>query len=789
MPFPTLLRTGFVNTKNMPAAEKKSAESLTAIDFIINRISDKMRRKATSIEDRILILKASTGSGKSTVLIQHLYKHFKASKKERVAVTQPRVITAVDIAMSLPDYEPELRLDVNIGYTTGSFKRLPRERGIVYMTIDSLVQQFAMRGNIYVLNKYDFIVIDEVHERSLSTDNCLYRIKKLLTEYYSNDQCPFIILASATFDERIFMRYFEISRKNYIEVEGFTYEKTKIWPKYSLSNYQNYLAFQAFNIHITNTADFDSKMRDILIFLSSGTEIADMVKQFHEFNSMIDAGTVDPNYINEIIDKSYFKGGGSKNYLCPISLTRSSYQEGGSTYHTIFSKVSTLRVPIYKNGEIAKYVTPSRKVFIATNIAETGITIDTLKYCLDSGFYTSVEFNPVFGCNLIINKPVTLGMAIQRMGRVGRKAPGSWYPAYTQKVQDHMQKEQFSEVTFADITMNLLSLITTEQEVVEMIVPRESDETYKKRVIQEHGYFTLTYNKKFHLKAMDLIEMPSAEMITYALEKLCVLGFIDLNMRPTLFGFYAQKLRFINLESSRMIFAGYAHGVSVKWLITIAAILYTSPGGLYTRRAKFLNYLSVSDDNFEMMHNLFIADDFILQLCTFEYVLNVLLGKMTKAYNSNKNPNFDLSKWCEENSIDYNAIIAASQFRDELIYNFIDNDLNPYAFHDESLIDIFKRNFDEGMHHVHKIKRCIFEGFRLNLAVWTEGISAYTINKKGIPVIITSPYTQKNFNMAQPNYIVLSDYSLQSTMKGSLKIQAKNMVSVLDGHLNVDLSF
>ena len=160
MPFPTLMRTGFLNLKTLPAADRKQAESLTAVDYILNRIYDKKKRKATCVEDRMLILKASTGSGKSTALVQFLYKKFRDSVRKNIAITQPRVITAVDIAMTLPNYDPEIRLDVNIGYTTGSFKRLPKEKGMIYMTIDSLVQQFIMRGNNYIMEKYGFIIID-----------------------------------------------------------------------------------------------------------------------------------------------------------------------------------------------------------------------------------------------------------------------------------------------------------------------------------------------------------------------------------------------------------------------------------------------------------------------------------------------------------------------------------------------------------------------------------------------------------------------------------------------------
>ncbi len=786
MPLPTLLRKGFLNISALPAEDRQAAESLLAVDYIVNRVSAMVKRPPKSAEDRVLVIKASTGSGKSTALIQHLFLRFRDTIKKNIAVTQPRVITAVDTAMKLPEYSPEIILDVNIGYTTGSFKRLPKEKGIIYMTVDSLRDQFVHRGVKSVAEKYGFIIIDEVHERNTATDNCLFRIKTMLRELMDSPSCPIVILMSATFDERIFLRYFGLTKKNYIEVEGQTFEKTRVWPEYSMINYQDYLLNQAVKIHITQTEDYSSRFRDILIFLSGGAEIADMVKRLHEINTLIYQNKLNLQDIDRNIKSSYLVGGGN-HYMYPISLTRSSYLEGGGTYHSIFSRVSSLRLPIYVDGKVKTHVVPSRKVFVATNIAETGITLKTLKYCLDSGYYTSMEFNPVFGCSMILTKPITFGMSVQRMGRVGREAPGTWYPAYTKKTQDAMQKEQFSEITFSDITSNMLTILISEQDVVEQISERETDYTYRKYRLQNHQSLVLHHGKKFSLKSLDLIETPSAEMLSYAMEKLNVLGLIDRGMRITVMGYYADRMRFIPVESARMIMSGYIHGVSIKWLTTIAAILYTKPTGLYSK-PNYVNYLSHAA--FETIHNVVIADDFILQLCTFEYIMDLLSSSLKKSYMKNKPPTFDLESWCSQNDVDYAVLINASQFRDELIYNLIDNGLNPYAFDDGPLIGVFGRSFEEGIAEVAKIKTCIYEGFRMNLAVWTPEISSYVINRRGVPVVVGSSYVQKNIEgQSQPNYIVLSSYALQSTRKNELKIQAKSMISVLDGHVQPDLSF
>jgi hypothetical protein len=238
-----------------------------------------------------------------------------------------------------------------------------------------------------------------------------------------------------------------------------------------------------------------------------------------------------------------------------------------------------------------------------------------------------------------------------------------------------------------------------------------------------------------------------------------------------------------------MILAGYSNGVSIRYLLIMAGILYAAKS-LYENKAKPVNYLSVDDSLFMMYHNLFVADDFILQLCTFEYILEEIKKQLSFSYSSNKNPTFNLEEWLTSQKISYVNFLDASQFIDELTYNFISNGLDPIANDCEPLIHIFRRSFDEGILEVKKIKKCIYEGFRLNLATWSDHGNAYVINQKGLKVDMSSTYTiPRNFEQVQPRNIIMSEYNLQTNKYGVIKISTRGWISVMDGHVTPDLNF
>lgn len=85
--------------------------------------------------------------------------------------------------------------------------------------------------------------------------------------------------------------------------------------------------------------------------------------------------------------------------------------------------------------------TGTRKIILATNIAETSITISNIKYVVDTGFYKTKSYVPKSGIDVLEVSRISKNNAVQRAGRAGRDSKGKCFRLYTEKCFDEMKKE------------------------------------------------------------------------------------------------------------------------------------------------------------------------------------------------------------------------------------------------------------------------------------------------------------------------------------------------------------
>lgn len=844
---PTLLRKGFVvPPKSMSEVDKRRLQNTISIDYILQFISQRIparRGNKPSIQpkkygDKVLILKSETGSGKSTTLPAKLYTTFFDSTRKSIAVTQPRILTAMDIPSTIVPYVPELELDKNIGYNTGSFKRLPVERGIIFSTVGVLTQQLIMNTDEAFMRMYQFIVVDEVHERDIETDLCLFLLKKLLESNYDNPECPMVILTSATFNEEIFINYFDVPPQNYIQVIGSTFAIEPHFPEYSIANYIQFATLKSQKIHLDNLDDIhnNDNFRDVIIFVKDTNVGKKIYDGLHLFNSVVlDKSLERVTAYSQEIDtelKKFYKKGGSKEkaydhyYILPILLDSASFQSGGLEYQNLFSQIDSINVPLWLPNDKGfinteelpnKYVIPTRRIIIATNIAETGVTIPTLKYCIDTGYYFNVEFNPETGCNVNYAKNVTRGMAVQRRGRVGRKAPGVWYPCFTKETFDAMPEEQFSKIIINDTTENLLSILIKEKNTtikeelsIKKIKNHKAEKAFQMFKLTDNTWYRLSNAFNTNIASLDFIEMPSMQALSFSIEKLHILGFIDDNYNITTPGFYANKIRFISLEARKMIMSGYCYGANVLDLITIASFIYISKRRIFGKTFKMMNFLKQSDAEFEFYNKILIADEFVN--CVFVWnILQAFIQKSLSQLNSDILEQInntttteykkilyteDLNKWCEEHDLIYDGIIKVIAIRDQIIQNMIETGLNPY----KNSLNIPKNAYNlnkimlslpDGLDEIRKLKQCIHEGYKCNILVNRK--TNYMVLMRNLPVKVKSQLVSElgdDAEQKKPMYIAVDAYAL-SPKFGSAQFEfvAEGFVSVLDNFINVDENF
>lgn len=828
---PTLLKKGFIEpSKKHTKKDKELLKNIVSIDYIMNFISDrtidisgKIKIEPNVIGDKVIVLKSGTGTGKSTVLPPKLYELFNERTNSNIAVTQPRVLTAIDIPTGLPEFYSFLEMGKNLGYNTGSYKRTPIDTGIIYMTTGILLQQMNIMDNDTFMKKYSFILIDEVHDRDLNIDITLYLLKKFLQVNYKNPKCPIIILMSATFKQETFIEYFECPINNAITVTGATFPIDENFLKYDTSDYIKKAINIAEEIHIKNISDIDtnSLYRDIIIFINGAGPAKQIIEALHKFNSTVLNKSI--SEINKYIDEKPKEdriGGGDNDdiiplknyYIAPIDLSSGSFGLAGEEYQKLFSDIENIKIPIYNLtsrcdidiNSIKEYVIPTRRIIISTPVAETGVTIDTLKYCIDTGLVTSVEFNPDYGTRLILKKPVTKGMAMQRRGRVGRKSPGVWYPCYTKESFEKLEDDQFAEILSTDITITLLNIIIKETEthlttceyknLTEKYITE--NKLFKANDVNMDSYFYITNYKTLNTASIDFLENPSIQSLSYSYEKLYGLGFIDINYQPTAIGYYGNKLRKISAENIKFLLAGYCFGANVLDLITIVSFLSVGLMNICERKYIPINPFSkVSTDDYKFYHKIIIGDSFIDLLFVW-YLFSQEIGKCVDKKVSEKH----MEEWCKLHKVKYTGILQVIAFRDDLIESFIAIDLNPYYNglgvdqSDYNLLNIFKESLSDGIIEITKIKKCIYEGYKFNLCVWNNNLKRYILQHKNIPIFVKSNVIDRMGDDAvqiNPNFIILSDIMFKQSFidENMYEFTSTGCVSIMDSYVNVDLNF
>ena len=600
-------------------------------------------------------------------------------------------------------FPTQFKLGDNIGFQTSALTKKPI-RGVIFMTTGTLLQQVKILTAERFINRYSFVILDEAHERSIELDIVMYFMRKLIIENYKDPRCPVLILMSATLDVDKFSKYFGMPKNppEIITVRGISFPIKNVFRTEPSKRFILDIIQQVEELH-KNVDDFTQFNRDILIFMPDVQNINRVMKGLEELNS-------------RLTDKIF-----------PIMLTGLIYAEGGKDIQMLEAPIETLTI----NGKPAM-----RKVIVATNVAETSVTIKSLRYVIDSGLRRSIEYDPN-GYDVNMNKPITQSMAMQRRGRVGRVAEGLWYPMYTEKDFNSLLPMQFPSIITSDCTLNILSVIIRDG--------------------------------KFDLDNMEMMDNPPEEMVWASMERLYMLGCfsVDKNIVPTEMALLINKFRKLSIESIRMILCGYYFGSNIVNLITIAVFLeHNIREKGYKLRNPFKNEQRLT----YLLDDTFI--DLVLLLEEFRTVVKTMNMKR-------------ILKWCEDNSIDYNEFMYAINERDDIIedmkaiigleplYNGLD--MIPSSY---SLSNMLKSDVDLGIEEIIKMKKCIYEGYKLNLAVYLSEHNIYTSYYRGFKIDKPEKLT------GTPRFFIYHNLMFTSITK---KTSSRDF-SVMDNFVTIDLN-
>ncbi|XP_015609898.1 ATP-dependent RNA helicase DHX33 [Cephus cinctus] len=358
-----------------------------------------------------LIIIGETGSGKTTQIPQLLLASGIVGSSGCIGITQPRRVAAVSVARRVAQEQGSFPGKL-VGYSVRFEDVTSPQTRIKYLT-DGMMVREAMTDEI--LSDYCVVILDEAHERSVQTDVLLGVARRAQKLRRLKNLPPLkLLVMSATMDVDKFTKYFQApvlyleGRQHPVKI----YHATKTQEDYAFS-----ALVTVFQIHREAPAN-----EDILTFLTGQEEI--------------EAAAVAARQVAKQLD--------GKGYPAL----------------KVFPLYSAL--PTHQQLEAFKASpTGMRKLVLATNVAETSVTIGGIRHVIDTGMVKARTHHPTTGLDVLRVEKVAKAQAWQRTGRAGREAPGKCYRTYSKDDFEKMKEMPIPEIqrcSLAGVALQLLAI-------------------------------------------------------------------------------------------------------------------------------------------------------------------------------------------------------------------------------------------------------------------------------------------------------------------------------------------
>ncbi|KAG2302509.1 hypothetical protein Bca52824_031160 [Brassica carinata] len=416
-------------------------------------------------ERDVLVVCGETGSGKTTQVPQFILDDMIESGRGghcNIICTQPRRIAAISVAQRVADERCESSPgsdDSLVGYQVRLESARSDKTRLLFCTTGILLRKLA--GD-KTLKDVTHIIVDEVHERSLLGDFLLIILKSLI-EKQSCDNTSHrlkVILMSATVDANLFSKYF--AHCPVITAQGRTHPVTTHFLE-EIYERTRYLLAPDSPAALRSDSSIKDKLGSVndrrgkknLVLAGWGDDYLlseDCLNPYYvssNYNSYSDQTQQNLKRLNEdAIDYELLE-----ELICHIDDTCKEgailvFLPGVSEIHMLLDRLAAsyrfrgpaadwllpLHSSIASTEQKKVFLRPPediRKVIIATNIAETSITIDDVVYVIDSGKHKENRYNPQKKLSSMVEDWISQANARQRTGRAGRVKPGICFSLYT----------------------------------------------------------------------------------------------------------------------------------------------------------------------------------------------------------------------------------------------------------------------------------------------------------------------------------------------------------------------
>lgn len=388
---------------------QNSLHKIPLPDLPILKKKDEIIEKV--LKNSVVIISGETGSGKTTQIPKFLLQAGLGTKG-MIGCTQPRRIAAINVALRIAE-EMGQEVGESIGYKIRFDDKSSKDCLIKIMT-DGILLAEAQKDRF--LNQYEAIIVDEAHERSLNIDFTLGILKNLIKKRKDLK----LIITSATIDTEKFSKAFD--NAPVIEVSGRMFPVDVQYMQIQNEEDSSDLKKEADDTeYIEATADAVDHILsrfpngDILVFMPTEQDISETVE-----------------------------------------LVRARQRDHrGLLVLPLFARLSSKdQQKIFSKG-------PLRKVIISTNVAETSLTIPSIRYVVDTGLARIPSYSPRTRTTSLPVKKISKSSADQRMGRCGRVANGMCIRLFSEEDFDSRPFFTSPEIirsNLAEVILRMISL-------------------------------------------------------------------------------------------------------------------------------------------------------------------------------------------------------------------------------------------------------------------------------------------------------------------------------------------
>ncbi|KAG5251936.1 pre-mRNA-splicing factor ATP-dependent RNA helicase [Salix suchowensis] len=355
-------------------------------------------------KNQVIILVGETGSGKTTQIPQFVLEAVDLEspdkrRKMMIACTQPRRVAAMSVSRRVAE-EMDVTIGEEVGYSI-RFEDCSSARTVLKYLTDGMLLREAMTDPL--LERYKVVILDEAHERTLSTDVLFGLLKEVL----KNRPDLKLVVMSATLEAEKFQGYF--GEAPLMKVPGRLHPVEIFYTQEPERDYLEAAIRTVVQIHLCEP------LGDILVFLTGEEEIEDACRKITK------------------------EVGNLGDQVGPVKVVPLYSTLPPAMQQKIFDPAPP---PLQEGG-------PSgRKIVVSTNIAETSLTIDGIVYVIDPGFSKQKVYNPRVRVESLL-----------RSGRAGRTQPGKCFRLYTEKsFNQDLQPQTYPEILRSNLANTVLTL-------------------------------------------------------------------------------------------------------------------------------------------------------------------------------------------------------------------------------------------------------------------------------------------------------------------------------------------